>query len=396
MSNVYLVSPKRTPIGSFGGQLAGLTAIELGIHAVRGVIAASGIEVEVIDEVLLGNVVSANLGQAPARQVALGAGLRQSVPCTTINKVCSSGMKAISLAAQAIQCGQAEVVLAGGFESMSNIPYYVPQARFGYKFGSSSLVDGLERDGLQDAYGKVAMGVSADQTAAECGITRDHQDEYAAESYRRSARATDSGRLADEIVPVSIPQRRGDDVTVAKDEEYTNVKFDKIPSLRPVFTKDGTVTAANASTINDGAAGVLVVSEAALTRYGLTPIARIAGYADAAREPMRFPLAPNLAAPLALKRAGKAIADMTSFEVNEAFAVVPLAFAQAFDLDPALVNPNGGAVSLGHPLGMSGARIVNTLAYSLGFGESPTPSRYGLAAICNGGGGASAMVLERV
>ncbi len=392
MPSAYLVAPRRTPIGSFGGQLASLSAVDLGIHSVKAVLAAAGLDAAHVEEVILGNVVSANVGQAPARQVALGAGLPHTVPCTTINKVCASGMKSIALAAQAIELGHADVIVAGGFESMSNIPYYVPNARFGYKFGGGSLVDGLERDGLQDAYDKVAMGVSADQTAAECGIGREAQDAYAAESYRRSATATDSGRLGHEIAPLSLPQRRGDALVIDRDEEFTKVMFDKIPNLRPVFTKDGTVTAANASTINDGAAAVLVVSETALKEYGLTPVARIAGYADAAREPMRFPLAPNLAAPLALKRAGKAMSDMGVFEVNEAFAVVPLAFAQAFDLDPALVNPNGGAVSLGHPLGMSGARIVNSVAHGFGFGES----RYGLAAICNGGGGASAMVLERV
>ncbi len=391
MPSAYLVAPLRTPIGSFGGQLAGLTAVELGIHAVKAVLAKADLDPAAVDEVILGNVVSANLGQAPARQVARGSGLGDGVPCTTVNKVCASGMKAIAFAAQAIELGHADVIVAGGFESMSNIPYYVPKARFGYKFGGGSFVDGLERDGLQDAYDKVAMGVSADQTAAECGIGRGVQDDYAVESYRRSARATDAGRLGREIAPISLPQRKGDALVIDRDEEFTKVMFDKIPNLRPVFTKDGTVTAANASTINDGAAAVLVVSEAALKKYGLTPIARIAGYADAAREPMRFPLAPNLAAPLALKRAGKSMSDMGIFEVNEAFAVVPLAFTQAFDLDPARVNPNGGAVSLGHPLGMSGARIVNSIAHEFSFGES----RYGLAAICNGGGGASAMVLER-
>lgn len=392
MASAYLVAPRRTPIGSFGGQLASLSAVDLGIYAAKAVLAKAGLDPANVQEVILGNVVSANLGQAPARQVALGAGLANTVPCTTINKVCASGMKSIALAAQAIELGHADVILAGGFESMSNIPYYVPKARFGYKFGGGSLVDGLERDGLQDAYDAVAMGVSADQTAAECSIGREAQDAYATTSYHRSAKATESGRLGHEIEPISLPQRKGDPIVIDRDEEFTKVMFEKIPNLRPVFTKDGTVTAANASTINDGAAAVLVVSEAALKRYGLTPIARIAGYADAAREPMRFPLAPNIAAPLALKRAGKAMTDMGIYEVNEAFSVVPLAFQQAFDLDPNLVNPNGGAVSLGHPLGMSGARIVNSVAHEFSFGES----RYGLAAICNGGGGASAMVLERV
>ena len=392
MPTAYLVAPRRTPIGSFGGMFAGLSATQLGTSAVEGCLSAAGLPADAVEEVYLGNVVSANLGQAPARQVALGAGLGHGTPCTTVNKVCASGMKAIALAAQSIQLGHADVIVAGGFESMSQIPYYVPKARFGYKFGGGAFVDGLQRDGLQDAYDEVAMGVSADETAAECGLSREAQDEYAAASYRRAAAATDEGRLRAEITPVSIPQRRGEPQVVERDEEYTKVVFEKLPKLRPVFTKDGTVTAANASTINDGAAAVLVVSEAALKRYGLTPIARVAGFADAAREPMRFPLAPNLAAPRALERAGKRMADMKVHEVNEAFAVVPLAYRQAFDLDPDTVNPNGGAVSLGHPLGMSGARIVGALAHELYRGSAG----YGIASICNGGGGASAMVLERV
>ena len=391
MPTAYLVAPRRTPIGSLGGALASLTAVELGRHASLATLETSGIDPAAVAEVYLGNVVSANLGQAPARQVALGVGLPASVPCTTVNKVCASGMKAIALAAQAVQLGHAEVVLAGGFESMSRVPYYVPDARFGYRFGGGTLVDGLQRDGLQDAYDHVAMGVSADQTAAECGISREAQDEYAAESYRRAAAATDAGRLAREIAAVQVPQRRGDAKVVDRDEEYAKVVFEKLPRLRPAFSADGTVTAANASTINDGAAAVLVVGEDALHRHGLTPLARIAGYADAAREPMRFPLAPNLAAPRALERAGVQMAEVGVHEVNEAFAVVPLAYRQAFDLDPATVNPNGGAVSLGHPLGMSGARIVNALAFELASGGA----RYGLASICNGGGGASAMLLER-
>lgn len=390
MPSAYLVAPRRTPIGSFGGQLAGLTAIDLGAHAVKAAIEASGLDPERVQEVILGNVVSANLGQAPARQVALGAGIPLGVPCTTVNKVCASGMKSIMLAAQMIELGHADIIVAGGFESMSNIPYYVPQARFGYKFGGGSFVDGLERDGLQDAYDKVAMGVSADATAAECKISREAQDEYAINSYKRAAASTEAGRFSSEIAAIHLPQRKGDPLKVDRDEEFAKVFFDKIPGLRPVFTKDGSVTAANASTINDGAAAVLVVSEQALKKYNLTPIARIAGYADAAREPMRFPLAPVLAAPLALKRAGKAMKDMQVHEINEAFAMVPLAFAQSFDLDLSTVNINGGAVSIGHPLGMSGARIVGTLAHELG----TQAGKYGLAAICNGGGGASAMVLE--
>lgn len=392
MSKAYIVSAVRTPMGSFGGSLSSLSATQLGSHAVKKAISTAGIDPTLIEEVILGNVVSANLGQAPARQAALGAGLGQNVPCTTVNKVCSSGMKSIMFAAQAIELGQADVIVAGGFESMSNIPYYVPKARFGYKFGGAALVDGLESDGLRDAYDKVAMGVSADQTAAECNITREMQDEYAINSYKKAAKATESGRFRHEIAPISIPQRRGDDLVIDTDEEFTKVKFDKIPSLRAVFSKDGTVTAANASTINDGASALIVVSERFLKQHNLTPLARIASYADAAREPMRFPLAPALAAPKALERAGIKAKDVSASEVNEAFSMVPLSFTQHVEVDPATMNINGGAVSLGHPLGMSGARIVGSLAHELKL----SGGKHGLAAICNGGGGASALVLESV
>ena len=392
MPQAYLAHPRRTPLGSFGGSLAALTAVQLGAHAARAVLAAADLDPAAVQTALLGNVCSAGLGQAPARQVALAAGLPHALPCTTVNKVCSSGMKAIALAAQAVELGHIDVALAGGFESMSNVPYYVPKARFGYKFGGGELVDGLQHDGLRDAYDEVAMGVAADQTAAAEGISREDQDAYTVRSYQRAAAKTADGRLGAEIAPIEIPQRKGDALVVDRDEEYTRVKFEKIPTLRPVFTPDGTVTAANASPISDGAAAVLVVSEAALKAHGLTPIARIAGYADAACAPMRFPLAPTLAAPRALDRAGVALGDIAVAEVNEAFASVPIAFQRALDLDPEIVNPNGGAVSLGHPLGTSGARIVNSLAHELALGGG----RYGLAAICNGGGGASAMVLERI
>ncbi len=392
MKSVYIACATRTPMGSFGGALANFSAVQLGSHAVKAAVKQAGLEPTDIDEVILGNVVSANLGQAPARQAAVGAGLGHHLPCTTVNKVCSSGMKAIMFAAQAIQLGQANVIVAGGFESMSNVPYYVPKARFGYKFGGGQLIDGLQHDGLSDAYEKVAMGVSADQTAAELEITREQQDEYAVNSYQRASERTESGRFAKEITPISIPQRRGDAIVMDKDEEFTKVKFEKIPSLRAVFSKEGTVTAANASTINDGASALLVVSEEALKKYSLTPLARIAGYADAAREPMRFPLAPALAAPKAAERAGCKLNDIDVLEVNEAFAMVPLAFAKTLDIDPTKMNINGGAVSLGHPLGMSGARIVGTLAHELQLSDK----RRGLAAICNGGGGASALVLEKV
>ena len=391
MSKAYIVSAVRTPIGSFGGSLSSLSATQLGAHAVKKAISTAGIDPKLIEEVFLGNVVSANLGQAPARQAAIGAGLSLDVPCTTVNKVCASGMKSIMLAAQTIELGQADVIVAGGFESMSNIPYYVPKARFGYKYGGAALVDGLENDGLKDAYDQVAMGVSADQTAAECNISREMQDEYAINSYKKAAKATESGRFRHEIAPISIPQRRGDDLVIDTDEEFTKVKFEKIPSLRPVFTKDGTVTAANASTINDGASALIVVSEKFLLKHNLTPLARIAGYADAAREPMRFPLAPTLAAPIALKRAGVKAKDVSASEVNEAFAMVPLSFTQQVEVDPETMNINGGAVSLGHPLGMSGARIVGSLAHELKL----SGGKHGLAAICNGGGGASALVLEK-
>ena len=386
----YLLSAVRTPMGSFGGSLASLSATQLGAVAVRAALERAGAGAEDVNEVLLGNVVSANLGQAPARQAAIAAGLGHRVPCTTINKVCSSGMKAVMLAAQSIQLGLADCIVAGGFESMSNIPYYVPKARFGYKFGGGQLIDGLQRDGLSDAYDEVAMGVSADQTAAEVGVSREDQDEYTVRSYKRAQAAINSGRFKHEIAAVHVPQRRGDDLVVDQDEEVAKVRFDKIPSLRPVFTKDGTVTAANASTINDGAAALIVVSEAYLKRSGREPLARIAGFADAAREPMRFPLAPVLAAPRALERAGISMNDIDFAEVNEAFAMVPLAFQRQLDLDPERVNVNGGAVSLGHPLGMSGARIVATLAHEL----KVSGKKRGLAAICNGGGGASALVLE--
>ena len=391
MPTAYLVAAARTPLGSFGGSLASLTAVHLGAHAARAALERSGLDPAAVDAALLGNVCSAGLGQAPARQVALAAGLPESLPCTTVNKVCSSGMKAIALAAQAVELGHAEVVLAGGFESMSNVPFYVPKARFGYTFGGGELLDGLQHDGLRDAYDEVAMGVAADQTAAAEGITRADQDDYTVRSYRRAAASADDGRLGAEIAPVALPQRRGDDLVVDRDEEIARVRFEKIPTLRPVFTPDGTVTAANASPISDGAAAVLVVSERALATHGLTPLARVAAYADAACAPMRFPLAPTLAAPIALERAGVAVGDVAVAEVNEAFASVPIAFQRALELDPGRVNPNGGAVSLGHPLGTSGARIVGSLAHEL----SLAGGRYGLAAICNGGGGASAMVLER-
>lgn len=392
MKKVYIASAVRTPIGSWGGQLAKFSAIDLGIIAIRGAIEKAGVKAENIDEVLMGNVVQANLGQAPARQAAIGAGIPNSVPCTTINKVCSSGMKSIMFGAQAIMLGQANLVVAGGMESMTNIPFYVPNARWGYKFGDGALVDGLSKDGLQDAYKKEAMGIFADATAVKYGITREEQDAFAVQSYKRSAAATESGLFKDEIIPITIPQRKGDPIIMTEDEEFRKVKFEKIPALRPAFTKDGTVTAANASTINDGASALILASEEAVEKYGLTPISEILSFADAAHEPEWFTTAPTLAAPLALERAGMSTNDVDLFEVNEAFSVVTMAFAKKLELSDENININGGAVSLGHPLGASGARIVTTLNHAL----KSKNGKIGCATLCNGGGGASAIVLKNM
>ena len=387
---VYIVAAVRTPIGSFGGQFARLSATQLGTAAIQGALERAGVSPDQVDEVLMGNVVSANLGQAPARQAALGAGIPHSVPCTTVNKVCSSGMKTVMMGAQSIMIGHNDLVVAGGMESMSNIPFYVPDARWGAKFGDRKLVDGLSKDGLTDAYDQNAMGVCADATATKYNISREAQDEYAIESYRRSKRATEDGTFGREIVPVSVPQRRGEDLIVNEDEEYKKVKFDKIPSLRPAFSKEGTVTAANASTINDGAAALVLVSEAKLKELGLKPLAKIVSFADAAQEPKWFTTAPTLAAPKALERAGLEMSEVDYLEVNEAFSVVPMAFAQELGIDGKNMNVNGGGVSLGHPLGTSGARILVTLINTL----HSHKGKYGLATLCNGGGGASAVVVE--
>ncbi len=393
IQNVYIVAAVRTPIGRFGGALASLSAVQLGSIAIKGALEKAGVDAAEVNEVYMGNVVSANLGQAPARQAALGAGIGQNVPCTTINKVCSSGMKSVMMGAQSIMLGQNDVVVAGGMESMSNIPYYVPDARWGAKYGDRKLVDGLSKDGLTDAYDQRAMGFCADATAAKYEITREEQDAYAIRSYQRSAEATESGAFKEEIVPVPVPQRRGEPVMVTEDEEYKAVKFDKIPSLRPAFDREnGTVTAANASTINDGAAALILVSEAKLKELGLTAQARIVSFADAAHAPEWFTTAPTLAAPLALERAGLQMSDMDSLEVNEAFAVVPMAFAHDLDVDQEKMNVFGGGVSLGHPLGASGARIIVTLNNVL----HQRGGKYGLATLCNGGGGASAIVIEKV
>jgi acetyl-CoA C-acetyltransferase len=391
MKNVFIASAVRTPIGSFGGVLSSIPATKLGAIAIKGALEKAGIPASEVDEVLMGNVVSGNLGQAPARQAAIFAGISQEVPCTTINKVCASGAKAITLGAQSIMLGLNDVVVAGGMENMSQIPFYLPKARYGYKYGNGELVDGLAKDGLTDVYNQCAMGVCADATATEYKISREQQDEFAINSYKRTADATEKGYLKEEIVPVEVPQRKGDPLVVSEDEEYKRVKFEKIPALRPAFTKDGTVTAANASTINDGASALILVSEEKMKELGLTPVARIAGFADAAQEPEWFTTAPTKAAPKALKAAGLEMSDIDYFEVNEAFSVVTLAFNKVLDVSNDVVNVFGGAVSMGHPLGASGARIVTTLNNVL----QHKKGRYGMAAICNGGGGASAIILER-
>ena len=388
---VVIVSAVRTPIGSFMGGLSTVAAPRLGAVAIKGALDKVNLDPNLVDEVYMGNVVQAGVGQAPARQAAIFAGLPNTVACTTINKVCASGMKAVMLGAQAIQCGDAEIVVAGGMENMSLIPHYM-NLRNGTKFGPATMLDGMQKDGLTDAYNNSAMGVCADLCAAEYNFTREDQDNYAIQSYERSANAWNSGKFDNEIVPVAVPQRKGDPIIVAKDEEFTNVKIDKIPSLNPVFTKDGTVTAANASTINDGAAAIILMSEEKAIALGLKPLAYIKGYADAAQEPKWFTTSPAKALPKALEKAGIAISDVDYFEFNEAFAVVGLANSKILGLGNSNVNVNGGAVSLGHPLGCSGVRIIVTLINVL----EQNNGTIGAAAICNGGGGASAIVIERI
>ncbi|WP_121365528.1 acetyl-CoA C-acyltransferase [Flavobacterium limicola] len=387
---VVIVSAVRTPIGSFMGGLSTVTAPKLGAVAIKGALDKIKLDPNLIDEVYMGNVVQAGVGQAPARQAAIFAGLPNTVACTTINKVCASGMKAVMLGAQAIQCGDAEIVVAGGMENMSLIPHYM-NLRNGTKFGPATMIDGMQKDGLTDAYDNSAMGVCADLCAAEYNFTREDQDNYAIQSYERSAKAWDAGKFDNEIVAVPVPQRKGDPIIVSKDEEFTNVKLDKIPALNAVFTKDGTVTAANASTINDGAAAVVLMSEEKALALGLKPLAYIKGYADAAQEPKWFTTSPSKAIPKALEKAGIAISDVDYFEFNEAFAVVGLANSKILGLDDRKVNVNGGAVSLGHPLGCSGVRIIVTLINVL----EQNNGTIGAAAICNGGGGASAIVIEK-
>ena len=388
---VVIVSAVRTPIGSFMGGLSTVAAPRLGAVAIKGALDKINLDPNLVDEVYMGNVVQAGVGQAPARQAAIFAGLPNTVACTTINKVCASGMKAVMLGAQAIQCGDAEIVVAGGMENMSLIPHYM-NLRNGTKFGPATMLDGMQKDGLTDAYDNSAMGVCADLCAAEYNFTREDQDNYAIQSYERSANAWNSGKFDNEIVPVAVPQRKGDPIIVAKDEEFTNVKIDKIPSLNPVFTKDGTVTAANASTINDGAAAIILMSEEKAIALGLKPLAYIKGYADVAQEPKWFTTSPAKALPKALEKAGIAISDVDYFEFNEAFAVVGLANSKILGLGNSNVNVNGGAVSLGHPLGCSGVRIIVTLINVL----EQNNGTIGAAAICNGGGGASAIVIERI
>jgi acetyl-CoA C-acetyltransferase len=392
MKEVVIVSAVRTPIGSFGGVLSSLSATQLGATAIKGALTKAGMDASEVQEVFMGNVLQAGIGQAPARQASIFAGIPDTVPCTTVNKVCASGMKSIMLGAQSIALGQNEVVVAGGMESMSNVPYYLSKARTGYRLGDGKIQDGLVHDGLTDVYNEYHMGNAAELCAKECNISREEQDAFAIESYERSARAWSEGKFNDEIVPVEVPQRRGDPVTVSEDEEYKNVKLEKIPQLKPVFQKEGTVTAANASTLNDGAAALVLMSRQKAEALGCTVLATIRGYADTAKAPEWFTTAPSDALPKAVERAGIAMNDVDYFELNEAFSVVGIANTREMNLDPAKVNVNGGAVALGHPLGCSGARIIVTLINVL----EQNGAKLGAAGICNGGGGASAMVIERV
>jgi acetyl-CoA C-acetyltransferase len=391
VKEVVIVAAVRTPIGSFGGALASLSATELGAIALKGALDKAGVAPELVEQVIMGNVISANLGQAPARQAAKKAGLPDTVECTTVNKVCASGSKAIMFAAQAIMLGQSEVILAGGMESMSNVPYYLDKARFGAKYGNGQMIDGLVRDGLWDPYHDYAMGNAADATAAHYGITREEQDAFARQSYERSAAAAQAGKKKEEIVPVTITVR-GKETVVSDDEEYTKVQFDKMPGLKPAFTKEGTVTAANASTLNDGAAAVLLMSREKADELGIKPLARIRGFADAEQAPEWFTTTPSLAIPKALKNAGLEAKDVDFYEINEAFSVVSLANNKLLNLEGTKVNVYGGAVSLGHPLGASGARIVTTLLSVL----NQEGGTIGVTGICNGGGGASSIVLEKL
>ena len=389
---VVIVAAVRTPIGSFGGALKEFTAPRLGAIAIRGALDKAGVAPAAVEEVLMGCVLQGNLGQAPARQAAKGAGLPDRVICTTVNKVCASGMKAVVQGAQAILLGDAGIVVAGGMESMTNAPFYVEQMRWGNKFGNTTLIDGLAKDGLTDAYDGKAMGNAAELCAGECGISREEQDAFAVASYQRSQAAWTAGQFSDEVIPVELPQRKGSPVLFAQDEEPFNVKFEKIPELKPAFQKDGTVTAANASTLNDGAAALVLMSREKAEELGLRPLARILGYADAEQAPEWFTTTPALAVPKAVAKAGLKMEDIGYWELNEAFSVVGIENTRRMKLDPARVNIHGGAVAIGHPLGASGARILVTLIHIL----RQNKTRYGVAGICNGGGGASAVVIENL
>ena len=391
MKDIFIISAVRTPMGSFGGALASVSATKLGATAIKGALEKGNVPASEIDEVFMGNVLQANLGQAPARQAAIFAGLSENVPCTTVNKVCASGMKSISLGAQSILAGDNDIVVVGGMENMSAVPHYY-NARQATKLGDVKMVDGMVKDGLTDVYNRVHMGVCAEKCATEENFSREEQDNFAIESYNRAAKAWADGKFADEVVPVEVPQRRGEPVIVSEDEEYKNVKMEKIPNLRPVFDKEGTVTAANASTLNDGASALILASAEAVEKHGLKPIAKVIGYGDAAREPEWFTMAPSKAVPVALKKANLEISDIDYWELNQAFSVVGLANTKKLGLDPAKVDVNGGAVALGHPLGNSGSRIIVTLINVL----KQNGGKYGAAGICNGGGGASAMVIENV
>lgn len=392
MKEVYIISAVRTPIGSFGGSFAGISATKLGAAAIKGALAKAGLDGKEVQEVYMGSVLQANLGQAPARQAALFAGLPNTVACTTVNKVCASGMKAIILGAQSILCGDADVVVAGGMENMSQVPFYSENMRWGNKYGNVTMIDGLAKDGLLDVYNNYPMGNASDLCARECTITREEQDAFAIESYKRSQAAWAAGKFNEEIVPVEIPQRKGDPILMKEDEEYKNVRFEKIPELKAAFTKDGSATAANSSTMNDGAAALVLMSKEKAEKLGLKPIAILKGYADAAHAPEWFTTAPSLAVPKAVSKAGLTLGDINYFELNEAFSTVGIVNIRKMKLDANKVNVNGGAVSLGHPLGCSGARIIVTLIHVL----KQNKAKYGAAGICNGGGGASAVVVELV
>ena len=392
MKEVVIVSAVRTPMGSFGGCLSSVSATKLGSVAIKGAMEKAGIDNRIVNEVFMGNVLQANLGQAPARQAAIFAGLSKDVPCTTINKVCSSGMKSIMIAAQTILSGDNDVVIAGGMENMSSVPHYMDKSRTGQKLGDMKLIDGLVKDGLTDVYGRVHMGVCAETCAKEMEFSREEQDAFAIESYNRSSQSWKDGKFANEIVPVEVPQRRGDALIISEDEEYKNVRMEKIPGLRPVFDKEGTITAANASTLNDGASALVLMSAEKAAELNITPLAKIRSYADAAEEPEWFTTAPAKALPIALGKAGLSTSDVDYYELNEAFSVVGLANMKILDLDASTVNVNGGAVSLGHPLGSSGSRIIVTLINVL----KQNNGKIGAAGICNGGGGASAIVIELV